>query len=435
MPPSDIALWDSIIASVGGYYNLVHTPVPFTRGTTYIPATGKCYDEKELQLAVSAVLDFWPGAHRYARRFESSFAQLFSPEHHCFIVNSGSSANLVAVSALTSKEIGLEPGDQIITVAAAFPTTVNPIVQLGLEPVFVDVEVPGYNIDVGQLDLALTSRTRGIMLAHALGHPFNLDAVMQFATKHDLWVIEDCCDALGSTWDGKPVGTFGDLATFSFYPAHQITMGEGGAILARHCLAHLVHSLSNWGKDCWCPPGTDNTCGNRLTQQLGDLPAGYDHKFIFSQLGYNLKVTDMQAAIGVAQLEKLDGFIDARRRNFNHLYAGLRGLEEFFILPSVHPKANPSWFGFALGIRESSGLVRSEVVQELESLGIGTRLLFAGNLLRQPAYAGKHWTRVNDELPNTDYVMNHVFWIGVHPAITTEMIDYMIDSIYKVVVK
>jgi CDP-6-deoxy-D-xylo-4-hexulose-3-dehydrase len=351
------------------------------------------------------------------------------------LVNSGSSADLLAVSALTSSKLGarrLQPGDEVITVAAGFPTTVNPIVQNRLTPVFVDITVPTYNIDVHSLEAALSSRTRAIVLAHTLGNPFDLDTVSAFARKHDLWLVEDCCDAVGSTYRGRNVGTFGQLATVSFYPAHHITMGEGGAVLTdQPMLKTLVESFRDWGRDCWCEPGKDNTCGKRFEWQLGGLPCGYDHKFTYSHIGYNLKATDMQAAVGLAQLRKLPAFIESRRRNFRLLREQLADLEEFFILPEATEGSDPSWFGFPVAVRPDAPFTRNQVQQYMDANRVATRLLFAGNLIRQPAYQGiAH--RVVGDLINTDFAMDQVFWVGVYPGLSKSMLDHMVEVLHGV---
>jgi CDP-6-deoxy-D-xylo-4-hexulose-3-dehydrase len=406
----------------------------FTPGVSPIPVAGRVFDADDLRSLVDASLDFWLTAGRFAERFEREFARWMGIRE-CVLVNSGSSANLLAVSALTSPKLGdrrLQPGDEVITVAAGFPTTVNPIFQNGLVPVFVDVTVPEYNIDVARLESARSARTRAVMLAHTLGNPFDLDAVVDFVRKYDLWLIEDCCDAVGSMYRERKVGTFGDLATTSFYPAHHITMGEGGSVLAsKPAMRTLVESFRDWGRDCWCQPGCDNTCGKRFDWQIGDLPAGFDHKYTYSHVGYNMKVTDMQAAIGVAQLKKLDGFVAARRANFAALREGLRELEEFYVLPEATPGSEPSWFGFPIGVREDAPFTRNQVTRYLEDRKIGTRLLFGGNLTRQPAYAGRKY-RVAGDLKNSDFVMNQVFWTGVYPGIHSGMLDYMLDSLRSV---
>lgn len=402
---------------------------PFVRGETPVPVSGRVFDARELQLLVQASLDCWLTTGPFAAQFELEFAKIFGLRHAA-LVNSGSSANLLAVSCLTSPTLGerrLRPGDEVITVAAGFPTTVNPLIQNQLVPVFVDVVVPTYDVDVSQLQRALSDKTRAIVLAHTLGNPFDLAGVTAFAREHNLWLIEDCCDAVGAGYDGRPVGTFGDLATVSFYPAHHITMGEGGCVLTnRPALHKLVESFRDWGRDCWCKPGDANTCGKRFDWKLGTLPCGYDHKYIYSHIGYNLKATDMQAAVGIAQLEKLPQFIRARRDNFFRLYAGLQDLDQYFMLPEATPNSSPSWFGFPLAVRPDAAFSRRDVVGHLETHRIGTRQLFGGNLTRQPAYRDVTWRAVGP-LPNTDFVMNNVFWIGVYPGLTAEMIDYVID--------
>jgi CDP-6-deoxy-D-xylo-4-hexulose-3-dehydrase len=393
------------------------------------------FDATELQHLVEAGLDFWLTTGRFAAQFEREFAEFFGVRG-AVLVNSESSANLVAVSTLTSPKLGgrrLRPGDEVITTAAGFPTTLNPIIQNGLVPVFVDVTVPTYNVDPERLEAAISPRTRAVVLAHTLGNPFDVGAVQEFARRHKLWLIEDCCDAVGATWYGRPAGTFGDLATTSFYPAHHITMGEGGCVLTDSALLKAVaESFRDWGRDCWCDPGTDNTCGKRFGWQLGDLPCGYDHKYTYSHIGYNLKLTDMQAAVGVAQLRKLPDFIEARRRNYRFLRKRLQHLEEFFILPDTVEGAEPSWFGFPIAIRPGAPVSRQQVIHQLEERKIATRLLFGGNLLRQPAY--RHVThRVAGDLKNTDFVMNHLFWIGLYPGLSQPMLEYMVDTLHGAV--
>jgi CDP-6-deoxy-D-xylo-4-hexulose-3-dehydrase len=420
---------------VSEYYDAAFPAREFTPGESVVPVSGKVFDAAELQHLVDASLDFWLTTGRFAAQFEREFAEVFGLRH-AMLVNSGSSANLVALSCLTSPSLGerqLRPGDEVITVATGFPTTVNPIIQNGLVPVFLDVVLPTYDIDVSQLEAALSDRTRAVMLAHTLGNPFNLAAVSEFAKKHNLWLVEDCCDAVGATYQGKPVGTFGDLATVSFYPAHHITMGEGGCVLTGSSrLKKLAESFRDWGRDCWCEPGKDNTCGKRFDWQLGELPHGYDHKYTYSHIGYNLKLSDMQAAVGVAQLPKLPAFIAARRRNFQTLADGLRDLEEFFILPEATPGAEPSWFGFALAVRPSMSFTRDQVVRSLEANKIGTRLLFGGNLVRQPAYRDVQH-RVVGELRNSDFVMNQVFWIGLYPGLSDSALQFMIETLRRTV--
>ncbi len=438
MTPDDARsgqLRDQILALVAEYHDAEFGPSEFRPGETQIHFAGRVFDEQELVHLVDSALDFWLTTGRYAEQFERSFARLFGLRH-ALLVNSGSSANLVALSCLTSRKLGkrrVSTGDEVITVASSFPTTVNPIVQNGLVPVFVDVDIPTYNIDVQMLEAALSDRTRAIMVAHTLGNPFDLDAVTAFAREHDLWLIEDCCDALGSTYRGKMVGTFGDLASVSFYPAHHITMGEGGCVLTnKGRLKVLAESFRDWGRDCWCDPGKENTCGKRFDHQLGELPHGYDHKYIYSHIGYNLKLTDMQAAVGVAQLEKLESFIEARRRNFRLLYAGLGDLQEHLILPEATPHSDPSWFGFPLALREESPISRDHILRFMNDRKIATRLLFGGNLLRQPAYLDVPHRRVGD-LARADFVMNQVFWVGVYPGLTDESVQYMIESFHEAI--
>jgi CDP-6-deoxy-D-xylo-4-hexulose-3-dehydrase len=421
-----------ILQLVAEYYKEAFAPVPFQPGVTPVPVSGRVFDDAEIKHLVEAALDFWLTTGRFAAQFEREFARFFGLRH-AMLVNSGSSANLLALSCLTSPKLGdraLRPGDEVITVAAGFPTTVNPIFQNQLVPVFVDVHIPTYNVDVDQLEAALSDRTRAIMLAHTLGNPFDAQRVVDFARRHQLWLIEDCCDAVGATYQGKKVGTFGDLATVSFYPAHHITMGEGGCVLTDNSkLKTLVESFRDWGRDCWCEPGKDNTCGKRFGWQLGELPEGYDHKYTYSHIGYNLKATDMQAAVGVAQLAKLPAFIEARRRNFQVLWQGLSDLAEFFILPQATPGSDPSWFGFPITVADDAPFTRNDLVQFLEQRKIGTRLLFGGNLIRQPAYSDKKY-RVVDNLINTDKALHDTFWIGVYPGLTKQMLDFIISSIH-----
>ena len=383
-----------------------------------------------MSAVVGSALDGWFTTGHWAKEFERKLAR-FVGVRSASLVNSGSSANLVALSALTSPKLGprqLKPGDEVITVAAGFPTTVNPIFQNRLVPVFIDVVLPTYEIDVTKLEAARSEKTRAVMIAHTLGNVFDLGAVTAFCRKHKLWLIEDCCDALGSTYKGQKVGTFGDIATVSFYPAHHITMGEGGAVLTdRPQLQVLIDSFRDWGRDCWCEPGMDNTCGKRFDWQLGGLPCGYDHKYTYSHVGYNLKATDMQAALGVSQIDKLPEFIAQRKANFAYLKNALKPLEEFLALPEATPNSDPSWFGFPIGIKAGAPFTRDQLTRALEARKIGTRLLFAGNLLRQPAYEGWEY-RVVGEMTNTDYVMNHVFWIGVFPGLTKEMLAFIVKT-------
>jgi CDP-6-deoxy-D-xylo-4-hexulose-3-dehydrase len=403
----------------------------FRPGESAVPVSGKVIDGSDVSSVVDSALDAWFTAGRFTENFERKLAR-FVGVRSASLVNSGSSANLLAISALTSPKLGerrLKPGDEVITVAAGFPTTVNPILQNRLVPVFVDVALPSYEIDVTQLEAARSEKSRAVFVAHTLGNVFDLDAVVSFAKKYDLWLIEDCCDALGSTWNGRQVGTFGDIATMSFYPAHHITMGEGGAVLTdKPNLQVLIESFRDWGRDCWCSPGKDNTCGKRFDWQLGTLPCGYDHKYSYSHIGYNLKASDMQAALGVSQLDKLPGFIERRKENFRLLYAALKQFDDYLMLPEATPGADPSWFGFPIAVREAAPFTRVELIRSLDERKIGTRLLFGGNLLRQPAYQNCEY-RVVGNLPNTDFVMNNVFWIGVYPGLTKPMLEYIAASI------
>ena len=431
MNESADALRAQILDLVRQYHASAFPDREFRPGTSAVPCAGRVFDEEEVVHLVDASLDFWLTAGRYHDRFEREFAPIFGTRH-ALLVNSGSSANLVALSCLTSPKLGdrrLRPGDEVITVAAGFPTTVNPILQNGLVPVFVDVQIPTYNIDVSQLEAARSDRTRAIMIAHTLGNPFDLGAVSAFAKEHDLWLVEDCCDAVGSTFEGRNVGTFGDLATVSFYPAHHLTMGEGGCVLTdRPVLRKLAESFRDWGRDCWCAPGQDDTCGKRFAWKLGDLPHGYDHKYTYSHIGYNLKLTDMQAAVGVAQLGKLATFVAARRRNFTRLHEQLSDLQDIYVLPEATPGSDPSWFGFPLAVREDAPIVRNSVVEYLNSVKVATRQIFAGNLVRQPAYADANF-RVVGDLKHSDFVMNQAFWVGVYPGLDDSRIDYMADQL------
>jgi CDP-6-deoxy-D-xylo-4-hexulose-3-dehydrase len=406
----------------------------FVAGESAVPVSGKVIDASDIQAVVDSALDSWFTTGRFAQDFERKLAR-FVGVRSASLVNSGSSANLLAISALTSPKLGnrqLKPGDEVITVAAGFPTTVNPIIQNRLVPVFLDVTRPTFQVDVTQLEAALSSKTRAIIIAHTLGNVFDAEAVAAFAQKHDLWLIEDCCDALGSTLKGKNVGTFGDIATVSFYPAHHITMGEGGAVLTdKPVLQALIDSFRDWGRDCWCEPGKDNTCGKRFDWQLGELPCGYDHKYTYSHIGYNLKATDMQAALGASQIEKLLYFIERRKENFRILRAALEPYSDVLLLPEATPGSDPSWFGFPLGVRVNAPFTRDDLVGRLEKHRIGTRLLFAGNLVRQPAYEGIDY-RVIGDLKNTDFVMRNVLWVGVYPGLTRPMLDYIAEIIGEV---
>jgi CDP-6-deoxy-D-xylo-4-hexulose-3-dehydrase len=408
---------------------------PFVPGISPVPVSGKVVGPPELENLLDASLDLWLTEGRFVDDLEAGLAA-FVGLRHAYLCNSGSSANLLAVSALCSPRLGdrrLRPGDEVVTVAAGFPTTVNPILMNGLVPVFVDVELGTYDADPEALAEAVGPRTRAIVMAHTLGNPFDLGTVTRLAREHDLWVVEDSCDALGARYDGRLVGTFGDLATLSFYPAHQMTTGEGGCVLTdRGTLGKIVESLRDWGRDCWCAPGAENTCGRRFDWQLGDMPAGYDHKYIYSHIGYNLKLTDMQAAVGLAQLDRVPGFVEARGRNWERLAAGLADLEDHFVLPRATPRSEPSWFGFALTVRADASFTRNELVQHLEERRIGTRLLFGGNLTRQPAYAESSY-RVVGDLRATDHVAEGTFWIGVFPGLTDEMLDFVVECIHDFV--
>ena len=409
---------------------------PFVPGESPVPVAGRVFDGADVQSLVDSSLDFWLTTGRFAAEFERRFAKERFDRRHTILVNSGSSANLVAFSSLTSPKLGsrrIQPGDEVITVATGFPTTVNPIVQAGAVPVFVDVDIPTYNIDAGLLEEALSPKSRAVMVAHTLGNPFDLGAVSAFCQEHGLFLVEDCCDALGATWEGRPVGSFGEFATCSFYPAHHITMGEGGAVITNDGQMKVIaESFRDWGRDCWCEPGQQDTCGKRFCQQFGELPEGYDHKYTYSHVGYNLKLTDMQAAVGVAQLDKLDGFIAARRANFARLREGLAGLEEHLILPEPTPGSEPSWFGFALSVRPGAPISRNELVQALEERRIATRLLFGGNLVRQPAYRNVEHRAVGD-LASADFVMENSFWVGVYPGLSADQLDYMVESVHEIV--
>ena len=424
-------LREQILNLVSEYHAEAFPERPFLGGISNVPVSGKVFDQNELKLLVDSSLDFWLTTGRYAEKFEKSFAKVMGMKH-AMLCNSGSSANLLAVSALTSPRLGkraLKEGDEVITAAAGFPTTVNPILQNRLTPVFVDVELATYDSSVEKIEAAIGPKTKAIVMAHTLGNPFDIAGVMELAKQHKLFVVEDTCDAVGAKLNGQPVGSFGDLSTTSFYPAHHITMGEGGCVLVNKAsMKKIVESLRDWGRDCWCPPGVDNTCGRRFDWQLGELPYGYDHKYVYSHVGYNLKMTDMQAAVGVAQLDKLDGFIQARNSNFNKIYAGLKDLQEFLILPEATKNSEPSWFGFPITVRKDAPFTRFELVQHIESRRIGTRQLFGGNLLRQPAYL-KSPMRVVGDLTNADFITENTFWIGVYPGLTKDMVDYMLHEI------
>jgi CDP-6-deoxy-D-xylo-4-hexulose-3-dehydrase len=396
-----------------------------------IPPSGKVIDGNELKMMTDAVLDGWLTSGRFNTEFEKKLGDYLGAKF-VLTTNSGSSANLCAFSSLTSPKLGerrLKPGDEVITVAAGFPTTVNPIIQNNCVPVFVDVDIPTYNINVDLLEEAYSEKTKAVMIAHTLGNPYNLEAIKDFTNKYNLWLVEDTCDALGSEYDGKRVGTFGDIGTLSFYPAHHITMGEGGAVFTNNAqLKMCIESIRDWGRDCYCLPGCDNTCGKRFDWQLGDLPKGYDHKYTYSHLGYNLKITDMQAACGLAQLEKIDDFVQARINNFDYLIEKMQSLKEFLILPEKTERSTPSWFGFPITIKEGSGISRVMLTKHLDSYNIGTRLLFAGNLTRQPYFENKNF-RIAGDLKNTDIIMNQTFWIGLYPGLSIKQLDFVVEKL------
>jgi CDP-6-deoxy-D-xylo-4-hexulose-3-dehydrase len=428
--PTAKDLRQQIASLVREYYGVQFAARPFTPGVDLTHYAGRVFDSEELCALVDASLDFFLTANRYAERFETEFADYLGVSE-ALLVNSGSSANLVAVATLTSPKLGdrrLQPGDEVITVAAGFPTTVAPIVQHQLVPVFVDVNLGDYTVIAERLTRAIGPRTRAIVMAHTLGVPFDLDAVMSLAKAHDLWVIEDNCDALGSRYRGRPTGTFGHLATFSFYPAHHITMGEGGAVATNDpALARIARSFRDWGRDCYCAGGENNTCGTRFSQQFGTLPHGFDHKYVYSHIGYNLKVTDMQAAIGCAQLEKIDSFVAARRRNHQRLSDALKRFDDRLVLPATPAHTDPSWFGFVVTVREDAGFTRADIVRFLEANHIETRTLFAGNLLRHPAFQSiAH--RVSGTLDVTDRVMRDTFFVGVYPGLDDARLDYMASA-------
>jgi CDP-6-deoxy-D-xylo-4-hexulose-3-dehydrase len=429
-------LRQKILDLTAEYATLAHATKPFVPGVSPVPVSGKVYGGEDMASLVDSALDFWLTTGRFNAAFEHRLGSFLGVNKGLLTVNSGSSANLVALTALTSpmhKDRALRPGDEVITCATGFPTTVNPTLQNGLTPVFLDVEIPTYNMDVSRLEEAISDKTRAIMVAHTLGNPFELDEIVRVAEKHGLWLIEDCCDALGATYDGKLVGTFGDIGTLSFYPAHHITMGEGGAVFTSSPMVRrTMESIRDWGRDCYCEPGQDNTCKRRFDWKLGDLPYGYDHKYTYSHLGFNLKITDMQAAVGLAQLDRLPGFIEARRRNFNYLKSALAPLEEFFILPQATPKSNPSWFGFLLTVRKDAPFKRDALVAFLNERKIATRLLFGGNLLRQPYMLGRPH-RVVGDLVNANIIVDDTFWVGVYPGLEQPHLDYMVDQIHQFV--
>ncbi len=421
----------ALLDAVARYARKALAPKAFIPGVTPVPPSGKVIGAPELTSMTDAVLDGWLTTGRFNEEFEQALATRLGVTH-VLTTNSGSSSNLLAFSALTSPLLGeraIRPGDEVITVAAGFPTTVNPILQNGAVPVFVDVHLPTYNIDVSQLEAALSGRTRAVMIAHTLGNPFDLASVRAFCDAHQLWLIEDCCDALGSRYDDRQVGSFGDIGTLSFYPAHHITTGEGGAVFTSNAtLKRALESFRDWGRDCYCAPGCDNTCGRRFCWKLGELPEGYDHKYTYSHLGYNLKMTDMQAACGVAQLKRLDDFVTARKQNFARLHERLQACSDFLLLPEATPNSSPAWFGFPITLRDNTGTTRNDLVGYLDEHKIGTRLLFGGNLTRQPYMLGRTFRTVG-ALPNTDHIMHNTFWVGVWPGLGDTQIDYIADTI------
>ncbi|GAA3762478.1 lipopolysaccharide biosynthesis protein RfbH [Terriglobus aquaticus] len=428
------ALREQILALTREFQSEAFPAREFEAGASTVPVSGKVIDGDDMAAVVDSALDGWFTTGRWAKEFERKLARFFGLRS-ASLVNSGSSANLVAFSALTSPKLGdrqIKPGDEVITVAAGFPTTVNPILQNRCVPVFIDVTLPHYEVDISKLEAARSEKTKAVMIAHTLGNAFDVEAVSEFCKKHNLWLVEDCCDALGTEFNGKKVGTFGDIATVSFYPAHHITMGEGGAVLTdKPALKVLIESFRDWGRDCWCEPGVDNTCGKRFDWQLGTLPCGYDHKYTYSHVGYNLKATDMQAALGVSQIAKLPQFIERRKQNFAYLRTKLQslGMERWLVLPEATPGCDASWFGFPIAVKPEAPFTRDQLTKTLDAKKIGTRLIFAGNLLRQPAYEGWEY-RVVGELTNTDFVMNQVFWVGVFPGLTEPMLDYIAETMH-----
>ena len=429
-----------ILEKVKLLYNYRKNQENFVPGETPINYAGRVYDENEIMTLVDSALDFWLTAGRYAEKFEVEFAKFLGMKY-CLLTNSGSSANLLAISSLTSPKLGekkLQKGDEVITTACGFPTTLNPIIQNGLKPVFVDVELGTYNINVDLIENALSERTKAIFIPHTLGNPANIKKLMEISEEHDLWFIEDNCDALGSKYDNKYTGTYGHISTFSFYPAHHITMGEGGAVLTSDpLLKEIIASFRDWGRDCWCEPGCDNTCGKRFGWHLGELPFGYDHKYVYSHIGYNLKITDMQAAVGTEQLKKLPKFIEARKKNFSIIYNQLKNYEDYLLLPKIEENADPSWFGFPVIVENNKEFTRDDVVNFLETNKVATRMLFGGNLIKQPAYKYIDF-KLEDSLINTNKVMEKLFWVGVYPGITEEKMEYMLNvfkNFFKTVVK
>jgi CDP-6-deoxy-D-xylo-4-hexulose-3-dehydrase len=424
-------LRDKIKVLVKEYADANFNNKPFVAGESVVPPSGKVIGDVELMYMTDAVLDGWLTTGRFNTEFESELGKFLGLKH-VLTTNSGSSANLLAFTALTSPKLGdraIKPGDEVISVAAGFPTTVNPILQSGAVPVFIDVVIPTYNIDVTQIESAITPKTKAIFIAHTLGNPYDLSVVAELAKKHKLWLIEDCCDALGTKYNGKLVGSFGDLCTISFYPAHHITMGEGGIIGTNNDeLKVIVESFRDWGRDCYCQPGKDNTCGKRFCWKLGELPAGYDHKYTYTHLGYNLKITDMQAACGLAQLTRVNDLIAKRKSNFAYLKNRLSNCTDFLILPDATPNSEPSWFGFPITVKEDAGFARKDLIDYLDENKVGTRLLFAGNLTKQPYMIGRNF-KIHGKLTNTDIIMNNTFWVGIYPGLTEEMLDYTAQKI------
>ncbi len=422
-----------ILDLVKQYCETEHKKPKFIAGQSPVPVSGKVYDYSDMQNLVESGLDFWLTTGRFNREFEKTLARFLGTQH-VLTCNSGSSANLLALTALTShllKDKALKAGDEVITCATGFPTTINPILINNLVPVFLDVDIPSYNMDVTKLEEAITPKTKAIMVAHTLGNPFDLEKIKAIADKYNLFLVEDTCDALGAEYNGQKVGTFGDIGTLSFYPAHHITMGEGGAVFTnRSVLKRALESIRDWGRDCYCEPGKDNTCNKRFCQQLGDLPFGYDHKYTYSHVGYNLKITDMQASVGLSQLKHLSKFIEKRQENFDILFSGLKEFEEFFILPKVSPKAKPSWFGFPITIRPNAPFTRNKLVEFLDENKIGTRLLFGGNLLKQPYMKNQNYKIIGD-LKNSNIVVNNTFWIGVYPGLGAEELSYVLEIFRK----
>ena len=424
---------EKILELVKEYAKKEYCSKEFIEGESPIYVSGRVFDEDDVAALVDSALDFHLTTYRYNDEFEKGLKDFFGLKY-ALTCNSGSSANLIAITSLTShllKDRALKTGDEVITVAAGFPTTVNPILQNNLIPVFVDVELETYNIDTDKIENAISTKTKAIVLAHTLGNPFNIKKVKEICNKYNLWLIEDCCDAFGTTYNNQKVGTFGDIATLSFYPAHHITIGEGGAVLTNNpILKKAMESIRDWGRDCWCAPGCDNTCNQRFSQKLGDLPEGYDHKYIYSHLGYNLKITDMQAACGVSQLKKINKFIEKRKENFIKIKEKLEKFSKYLILPKAQENSDPSWFGFLISVKEKAPFTRNDLVKYLNECKIGTRLLFAGNIIKQPYMKGRNYRIVGD-LTNSDFIMNNTFWIGVYPGINNEMIDYIYRIFYK----